>query len=132
MKRSDKNLKHFIKYSLIGVLNTVIGYFAYGILLVLGFKYSAALALSYLIGITHSYAWNRYWNFRSESPFGMETVRFVSACAASFLINLLILRTLIEGHSIQPFIAQALSIALVSPTTFLLMRYWVFWKPGSK
>ena len=56
-------MKHFIKYVLIGAMNTAVSYLTYSVLLVIGLKYSAALAFSYLIGIMHSYAWNRYWNF---------------------------------------------------------------------
>jgi len=121
-------MKHFIKYVLIGAMNTVVSYLTYSVLLVIGLKYSAALAFSYLIGIMHSYAWNRYWNFRSRSPFGTETMRFVLAYVISFFINLLLLKALIEQALIQPFIAQAVAIAITAPATFLLMRYWVFKK----
>ncbi|MFA5103950.1 MAG: GtrA family protein [Candidatus Margulisiibacteriota bacterium] len=132
MKYTDQNLKHFIKYAFIGVLNTAVSYLVYSVLLLLEFRYSTALSFSYLIGIIHSYAWNRWWNFRSKSPFGMETARFVSSYIISFLMNLLILRTLIENHSVQPFIAQAIAIIIIAPTTFLLMRYWVFKKIVTK
>jgi len=121
-------MKHFIKYALIGAMNTVVSYLTYSVLLIIGLKYSVALAFSYLIGIMHSYAWNRYWNFRSRSPFGAETIRFILAYVISFFINLLLLKALIEQALIQPFIAQAVAIAITAPTTFLLMRYWVFKK----
>lgn len=128
MKRLTPNLKYLIKYALIGILNTVVSYLIYGAALLLGLKYSTALVLAYLTAMTHSYAWNRFWNFRSRSSFGAETIRFVSVYVTSFLINLLILRALIENHFAQPFIAQAASIAFTAPATFLMMRYWVFKK----
>lgn len=129
---SYKNKVHLLKFVLIGVLNTAAGYLAYGALLLAGFRYPAALAFSYLIGIIHSYAWNRIWNFRSRSPLGMESVRFVLAYAASFFINLLILTVLVDGLSIQPYIAQAGTIVFTTPVIFMLMRYWVFRKDPAK
>lgn len=123
-----KDSVYVIKFMLIGALNTAVGYGVYVLLVQLGLSYVSSLVFSYITGIIHSYAWNRYWNFRSMSPLGIETVRFVSAYAASFCINLVILRTFIEGHSAQPFIAQAFAIVLTAPAAFLLMRYWVFQK----
>lgn len=119
-------MKHFVKYALIGAMNSIVSYLTYSILLVVGLKYPAALAFSYLIGIIHSYAWNRLWNFRSRSHMGRETARFVSTYALSYVINLAILKVLIEFYLIQPFFAQLIAVFFVSPGTFLLMRFWVF------
>ncbi len=126
---AGNNSRHFIKYALIGILNTAVSYMTYSLFLILGTSYPAALILSYIVGIVHSYAWNRLWNFKSISSLIPETARFITAYVISFFLNLLMLRSFIEVHGMQPFIAQATAIIFTVPATFLMMRYWVFKRP---
>lgn len=120
-------MKAFVKYSLVGVLNTVLSYSLFCLFVFLKLHYSFALVFSYAIAIAHSYIWNRHWTFRSKDPVGMETVKFISAYVLSLFLNMIFLRIFIDGMSISPVISQAMGICLVVPVTFMLMRLWVFY-----
>lgn len=77
----------FVKYGLTGGLNTLIDLGVLNLLIwftdiASGWHYSLFKFLSFLIGVTNSYFWNKYWTFQvSEKPEPKEFLKF-------FMVNL--------------------------------------------
>ncbi len=53
------------KFCIVGILNTVVGYGAFFIL-VNYFYYLLALLIAHIIGVIHSFFWNKYWIFGTQ------------------------------------------------------------------
>lgn len=77
----------FIRFGLIGVLNTVIGtavmFFAYN---VMHLGYWASSALNYIVGSIFSYFANKYFTFRQKEKSFREILRFIMNIAACYFI----------------------------------------------
>jgi len=116
----------FIKFALVGVLNTIVGYGIYYLLLYLKFHYIAALFISFLFGVLNSYFWNKYWVFLSSHHFKKELPRFVIVYVATLVINAALLPVFVELLKIDPRIAQLFFLVFLPFITFIGLKYWSF------
>ena len=69
---------HFLKYNLIGILNTLISLLVVWILYQL-FSLNLILSnfLGFVAGAINSYLCNRIWNFKSQNKKRSEVIRFI-------------------------------------------------------
>ena len=84
--RGNPALFQLSKFGFVGVLNTIIGYGSF-ILLLNYTNYMVALIISHLIGVTHSFIWNKYWTFRSNELKIDEFLKFNSVYVIYFIVN---------------------------------------------
>ncbi len=71
LKRYWGDIKQFIKFNLVGVLNTVVDFLIYTLLTeVFGWAYLFAKTVSYSCGVVNSYIWNSRWTFKAEQKRG--------------------------------------------------------------
>lgn len=83
---------HFIKYNLIGVLNTLITLATVWVLHQwLDWNLELSNLLGFVAGGCNSYLCNRIWNFKSRNQKRTEVVRFVLVFLLSYAVNLLVL-----------------------------------------
>lgn len=83
----------FVKFGIVGGLNALIDLGVLNLLIGLtgvstGIGYSAFKSTSFLVAVTNSYFWNKFWTFRSteESSAG-ELVKFLLVNLGGFAIN---------------------------------------------
>lgn len=119
----EKQISRFI---FVGILNTIVGYGAYFILLYLNIYYMIALFISHVIGVAHSFVWNKKWTFKSGGDARREIVKFISVYGATFLINLLILALFVEKLMLSPKTGQVFALGIVTMISFLGHKYWSF------
>ncbi|GAC1645218.1 MAG: hypothetical protein NVS4B12_11060 [Ktedonobacteraceae bacterium] len=134
----------FLRYCLVGGVNTLIDIFVLNVLLWCFPTHSAQVlvaynSVAYSCGAVSSFFLNKYWTFRrAHKPTGGEVGRFV----LSMLLELLYSNVLVwlAGKALQPFIANttlwgnaAKLVAVVSGAflSYILMRLWIF-AGGSK
>ena len=85
-------VKHFIKYNIIGVINTLITLATVWILhQILDWNLELSNFLGFVAGGINSYIMNRIWNFESKNKKRTEFARFVIVFLCSYAINLLVL-----------------------------------------
>lgn len=118
--------KHISRFIFVGVLNLIVSYGAYFILLYLNIYYMLALFISSVIGIAHSFIWNKKWTFKSKGDARKESIRFVSVYGIAFLINLVILAVFVEKLMLNPKIAQVFALGVVTIISFYGHKYWSF------
>ena len=70
-------MKRFIKFGLIGVLNTLITISSYMLLVYLGVYYILANIIGYSLGIINSFYWNKNWVFQVSSKQRNIFMKFV-------------------------------------------------------
>jgi putative flippase GtrA len=119
----EKQISRFI---FVGILNTIVGYGAFFLLLYLNIYYILALLISHIIGVTNSFVWNKKWTFRSEGNARREGIKFFSVYGIIFMINLFILTFFVEVLKLTPQIGQVVALGICTLISFFGHKYWSF------
>jgi putative flippase GtrA len=130
--KNTQNVIQMIKFIIVGFLNTLIGYLSYFLFLSLNFHYVIAMGFAHVIGVTHSYFWNKYWTFKSKSKSKKEIFRFISVYLIVFILNILSLSLFVEKFHIQPAIAGLASLFFITIISFTGHKFWSFKKEEKK
>ncbi|MBR4558712.1 MAG: GtrA family protein [Fibrobacter sp.] len=111
-------MKHFIKYNIIGVMNTLITLASVWVMhQLLDWNLELSNFLGFIFGAINSYLMNRIWNFKSTNRKRSEIVRFVIVFIAAYALNLVTLEATV----------YALNTAWCKPFTDFISQYM---KPG--
>jgi putative flippase GtrA len=116
-------LRRFIRFLMVGGINTFVGYAIFAAFVSLGATSTVALVAATVLGIVFNFA------STGRIVFGNGNVgllpRFLAAYAVQFLLNWTALRAL-EHAGLSPLLAQILILPPLAVVTFLLMRQMVF------
>ena len=128
IKTIKSTWNQILTFALVGILNTVIGYSVFLILLKLfHMNYLIGSGLGYCCGLTNSYIMNRRFTFKISRNRGMgEGSRFVAVNAVALLTNLLLMRVFVQEFGVFPEIAQVIAIAGSYCTNFFGNKFWTF------
>ena len=103
-----------------GVLNAVVGYGGY-LLLLHWIRYVPAYAISYVISVAVSYVFSALFVFRQ--PMNLRAaLRYPLVYLVQFLLGLILLRILIEVLHSPQWLAPLLVSLITIPVTFLMSR----------
>lgn len=147
------DLKKFLKFGLIGILNTIVDIAVFYImdcwvirdgptLTLLGISIIAgpylSNAVSYLAANIHSFFWNRLWTFQKKGRIsGGEVLRYIATSAGYLLISSAGLAVSIRILSLPLFSTvipeEWINLAAKIPTfcvtvfyNYLMNKFWVF------
>lgn len=127
--RIRRAFRQFVKYCLVGAIGLVVNLAVYS-LLVKGahFHYLAAATFSFTVAVTNNFVLNKFWTFGNpQGTMFVQAGRFLIVSATSLLLNLLVLRLLIEDLNLNnKIIAQAIAISLVTVFNFTGNKMWSF------
>ena len=127
--RDYSTIYQLSKFGFVGVLNTMIGYGSF-ILLLNYTNYLAALVISHLIGVSHSFIWNKYWIFESKGigvVAGLyEFAKFNSIYAGVFITNAVVLIISVNVLDIDPRLSQLIALPIITIISFMGHKYWSF------
>ncbi|MHB8163921.1 MAG: GtrA family protein [Methanoregula sp.] len=119
------SIKQIFKFCGVGILNTIVGYSAFFIL-VNFLNYLLALLIAHIIGVLHSYLWNKYWIFRSRKFSPLEFIKFNVIYAMVFIVNAIALFVCVEIIQANPRIAQLLLLPVITIISFFGQKLWTF------
>ncbi len=108
----------FLKFLMVGVVNTAFGYMLYALLLAVGLHPQPALALSYFGGVI--------WNYMTHARLVFSTrglsrlPPYVLAYLVLYGINALGLQALL-GMGLSPFIAQGILVLPAAMLAYILI-----------
>ena len=68
-----KDIVRFIKFGMVGVLNTLVNWVIFFILETCGVYYILANIISYSLSTIHSYLWNTLWVFKYKDKASTDT-----------------------------------------------------------
>ena len=139
------DLKRFIKFGLIGVLNTLLDKFVIqdgptvvllGVTIVAGPYISNAI--SYVVANIHSFIWNKFWTFQKKEPLTRREVgRYVVTSCGFLIISSIGLSIFMSVFQLPAFAAiipaGLIPLAAKIPNTcvtmfynYLMNKFWVF------
>lgn len=121
-----KNSLVAVRFILVGILNTIVGYSFYFVFLKFNINYIIALLISHVIGVVHSFIWNKFWTFKIKEDTKRQILKFVSVYAITFILNFIILLVFVEKLNIDKRIAQIFALFIVTLVSFLGHKFWSF------
>lgn len=117
--------KLIVKFLVVGLLNTVVGYGIYGVLVLLKVPYLAALLMATIMGVIFNYFSTGKLVFKSRGG-RIVFAKFIGAYGIVYSINATALDILIKHFQFDPYIGQALCVPLSVLLSWFLMNYWVY------
>ena len=126
MPFGKENFIQFLKFGLVGVSNTVVGFGVYYALYYCGIHYIIANLVSWLISVFNAFYWNNRYVFRSGSSWWKTLVRTYISYGASLLVSTFMMFALVEFLHLSPVIAPVICLLVTVPLNFLLNKFWTF------
>lgn len=117
-----------IRFLFVGGLNTLVGYGIYALLVYIGVNYLLANTISTIIGIAHSYLWNRFFTFKSKNKAIKEITKFVSVYIVSYLIGMCTLFIFKDKLNISAYIAGLINLVITTLISYFGHKYYSFKK----
>ena len=124
--RHRHSINEFIKFALVGVLNTGVDVAIFFLLTWIGIPYVAAQAVSYSCGAANSYLFNKVWTFRSSGLSYAEIVRFTAVNLLSLGISIAVLSLLHSTAGLDLAAAKGGATISALAANFLGNKLWVF------
>lgn len=98
MTKNRARLWQFVKYCMVGVLNTCV---TLGVIYlcksVLGINPYVANMAGYVCGLINSFLWNKQWVFRSHNGYFGEAARFVAGFALCYCVQFAVVWSISSG-----------------------------------
>lgn len=113
----------FLRFLVVGVLNTIVGYLLYIIGLWIGLSYQIALICSTILGVTFNFFTTGRIVFQNTTLGKM--IGFFAVYGIMLVVNLILL-TLLVRSGMSKALGQAVLLPLVVTISFLLNKYLVF------
>jgi len=119
-----------IRFVIVGCINAAISYFIFAIaLFVLGNEhYQLCVILQWTISSIFSYLNQKFFVFCTKGNYIREYLKCCSTWAVSYFLNVIILEILVKYIMKNIYLAQFISLFIVSVVTYVLFKYFAFKK----
>ena len=119
--------KEIKRYSITGLINTVLGYSVIFLLMFIGVNVFISNIVGYLNGLISSFYFNRNWVFQksSENEMQKQLYAFIYAFIFSYTANIIMLYILINIH-MNPYAAQIVASFCYMLVFYCINKYHVF------
>lgn len=132
--RGGGGIVEFIKFGLVGVMNTAVDFLVYTVLLWVGVHYLASQLISYSAGTLNSYAVNKLWTFKGQGSSlradrkstRAEFIRFLALNGGTLLLSVVLLYVSKEGLGLPPLLAKLLVTGVTVAANYAGSKLWVF------
>lgn len=113
----------FVKFILVGILNTAFGYLVFAALLYFGLHYTLAVVLSTIAGVLFNFKTTGTLVFKNNN--NKLIFKFVAVYALTCIIGIIVLR-LAELVNVNLYFAGMVSTGICAIIAFILNKNWVF------
>ncbi|MDP2407469.1 MAG: GtrA family protein [Hydrogenophaga sp.] len=121
-----------VRFLVAGALNTGLFYALYVLMVWAGVHYPLALAIEYIGGTVSGYLLNKHWTFADRDAARHGFLRYSLAYVVLFGLNMALLSLLVETAILGPVIGQLVMLFLLTASSFVVQRYWVFGRNKTK
>lgn len=121
MKFLSEDLSRFIKFGLVGVLNTIINWILFILLNSMGVYYIISNIIAYSISTLNSYLWNSKWVFKyTGDNVNQTTFKFIILNIIGLVLNTIILFLLVDIIKLPKIIALIIATGVV-----MILNYFI-------
>lgn len=124
LKTMKSLTKQFIKFGLIGILNTVLSLLVYYILMFFGVYYLIANSVAFIVSVLNAYWLNRVFVFKSSMGILKTLIKTYAAYLITYVTGIITLYILVDILGISEYIAPLIIIGINAPVNFVLNRNW--------
>ena len=129
MRFLSDDIFRFIKFGLVGVLNTLINWILFILLNSIGVYYIISNIIAYIISTLNSYLWNSKWVFKYSGDNIKETsFKFIVLNIIGLTLNTIILYLLVDIVGLNKLIALVITTGIVMILNYFINKLWVFKK----
>lgn len=132
LDKLKKLLAQAVKFGLVGVLNTLIDYAVYTVLLFIPFFrrwYVLAQAIGYTAGLCNSLVLNKRWTFaQREAMTKAQLLLFLAVNLAALLVSTLVLVLTQEMLGLNPYVGKIVATVFSMAVNFVGNKLIVFRK----
>ena len=131
MKELLSKIKYFFRYQqvrflFVGLLNTIVGYGSYVILIFFNINYLLANFISTVIGIVNSYIWNRNFTFKSNKKIKIELIKFLLVYFIIYLIGLINLFIMVSYFKTNKYLAGFINLIVTTIISWIGHKHFSF------
>jgi putative flippase GtrA len=120
-------MRQFVKFNLVGLLNTALDFVLFSLLTWFGVFYIWAQCISYGVGMLNSYTLNKYWTFAQKGRLEpKQAIRFLLLNLGSLLLSLGMLAVLSDYIGIKVLVAKLITTAVTTLFNYAGNKLWVF------
>ena len=120
-------MKQFLRYIVVGVLNTLVGYsIIFACMYLVGMSPETSNVAGYAVGLVVSYVLNRNFTFKSKQSRRTEIIRFLAVFAVAYSLNFAALLLLIYHLGLHKGMSQIAASVVYVGSSYLLNKYYVF------
>jgi putative flippase GtrA len=113
----------FVRFILVGIVNTIFGYSLYVLLIFLGFRYNLAILIATILGVLFNFKTTGILVFNSRRNYLI--LRYCGAYAIIYFLNVVSVWLLLKAGS-NPYLAQALVTPAIAVSSYAIQRNLVF------
>lgn len=123
----NNDLIKLIRFSIVGVGNTLVNWSIFIILNVFGVYYIISNIIAYTIATVNSYIWNSLWVFKYGQGLNINTsVKFFILNLVGLTVNTTIMYILVDILNFNKFIALVIASIFVVIMNYTINKLWVF------
>jgi putative flippase GtrA len=124
-------LRQFIKFCIIGAINTLLDFGIYIFLSrVLGFYFLYANITSVTLAMASSFILNKYWTFKNfDKGLKQQSIKFILVNLVYFFLNNSIVYISVHFFQAHDLLAKMIAVAIGLFWNFGANKYWTFKKP---
>ena len=116
----------FLRFLVVGVVNTAVSYAAYAFFLFVGLSYAYAYLLALILGIFFSFKTQGKFVFQNQSY--RAFVPFVLCWVAIYWVNIALIREFIT-LGFNAYVAGALALPVTVVLSYVVQKFIVFRRP---
>ena len=116
--------KEFLRYNLVGIINTVIGFGIIILLMSVGVDALKSNAIGYGVGAVLSYILNSKYTFKDTEYKSRKIVIFFLILTVAYGLNYIVLQSLLP--LLNSYLAQVFAAIMYTVSAFVLMKFLVF------
>ncbi|MFF2912159.1 GtrA family protein [Paenibacillus sp. NPDC057934] len=117
----------FIKFGIVGGINTIISLMIYYILIYVSVHYMYANVIGYFISSVGGYYLNKMWVFKTQQVKARSSItKYYIIYGSSLLINIVTMYVWVDLLNIPKILAPILTLIITIPYNFILNKLWAF------
>jgi putative flippase GtrA len=124
--------KTSLGYILIGIVNSIFGYFFIFLFIYSGIQEELSNLLGYILGISWSYYLNKKYNFKSSTVHKQALPRFFVSMVVAYIVNISIFSFFYRILDINVYVSTIVGGVFYTFVGYFMSYFWVFKKRGLK
>lgn len=128
-KRQIENLLQFIRFGMVGILNNLVFYVVYILLLNFGIYYVIANIIGFSISVFNAYYWNNKYVFVTDHKrtwWKTFLKTYISYAGTGILLSNVLLMVWVEILNISELIAPLINLIVTVPINYFVNKLWAY------